>query len=115
MNSTSATVKRIFFKELMPLADKLRSDNRRFFLTSAEPNVGTYYRQREKTTVNAQALEVAGCDSVDNLEKALTEMWTAQGYPELVALAPALSKLAKSLYLTEKQEEDVSPFIYVMF
>ncbi len=61
------------------------------------------------------SFEVAGCNSFDSFEKALTDMWTSQGSPELAALAPTLSKLAKSIYLVEEQSEEVSPFIYVMF
>jgi len=59
--------------------------------------------------------EISGCDSYISLEKALIELWNSQGYFEIFALAQTSSKLAKLLCLNEEEDEEVSPFIYVMY
>ena len=120
MSSTKADgaipeVKKFFFEELMPLAEKLRDEGKSFFAVRPDPAAKTYYIKRKKTAMDPASFEVAGCDSFDSFEKALADMWTSQGYPELAVLAPTLLKLTKSIYSVEEQSEEVSPFIYVMF
>ena len=120
MSSTEAggsipEVKRFFSEELMPLAEKLRDEGKSFFAISPDPAAKTYYIKREKTAMTPASFELPGCDSLDSFEKALADMWTSQGYPELAALAPTLAKLAHSIYSVEEQGGEVSPFIYVMF
>ncbi|MFC1921400.1 hypothetical protein ACFLYQ_06735 [Chloroflexota bacterium] len=110
-----AAVRKFFLKELMPLAKKFRAEGRTLFPLKADPNVNTYYQKRERTRMSPKDFEVAGCSSSDSIEQALSDMWTAQGYPELTVLAPTLSKLAISLHSTDQPEEEVSTFIYVMF
>ena len=115
MNLTRVTPRKMFTNKLLPLAEELRNNGRRFFLTGAVSGASTYYKKREKTTFSKEDFELKGCDSYEALEKALREMWTAQGYPELSALAPLFVELAKSVYSPEKYGREVSPFIYVMF
>ena|SRR2546423_3944083 len=116
MNLTrSQSVRGFFFGELMPLAGQLRARGEVFFPLSADPSATTYYTKRDKTAMTAKDFEVAGCDAVESFEQALIALWTSQGYPQLTSLAPALSRLAKSLQHIDQQTEEVSPFIYVMF
>ena len=114
-DATLMGVREFFCKVLMPLARRLKDEGRVLFPVGAEPHLETYYVTRDKTTMVPEDFVVAGCDSVDSLEKALVYMWTSQGHPELSILAPILSKLAESLYFVEEQNKEVSPFIYVMF
>lgn len=114
-DATLTEVRRFFCKALMPLARRLKYEGRVFFPVKAEPQLQTYYVTRDKTSMVSEDFEMAGCDSIDNLEEALINMWTSQGYPELNTLAPALTKLAQSLHFVEEQNEEVSPFVYVMF
>jgi len=115
MNLTRVSVDKVFHRELLPLAKKLRDDGKLFFQTCAVPGAGTYYRQREKTVFRKEDFELPGSESCIALEKALSEMWLAQGYLELAVLAPLFAQLAKSLHSIEAKDEEVSPFIYVMF
>jgi hypothetical protein len=116
MNLTkSQSVRRFFFDELMPLAAQFRARGEIFFPLSANPSARTYYTKRDKTAMTAKDFEVAGCDAVDSFEEALTALWNSQGYPQLTSLAPTLSRLARSFHHIDQQNEEVSPFIYVMF
>ena len=114
-DATLTEVRRFFCKVLMPLARRLKYEGRVFFPVKADPQLQTYYVTRDKTAMVPEDFEMAGCDSIGDLEKALINMWTSQGCPELDTLAPALSGLAQSLYFAEEQNEEVSPFVYVMF
>ena len=112
---TSSSVRKFFLKELIPLAEQLRGEGKAFFPVKGDPGATTYYIQRDKTTMTPEDFEVVGCDAVEGFEEALIDLWRSQGYPQLTALAPTLSRLARSLYHVEEQTEEVSPFIYVMF
>jgi hypothetical protein len=111
----SQSVKKFFFGELMPLAAELRARGETFFPLGADPGARTYFTTRDKTTMTARDFEVAGCDAPESFERALIALWNAQGHPALTSLTPTLSRLATSLYQIDEQDEDVSPFIYVMF
>jgi hypothetical protein len=115
MNLTKVTSEKIFYSKLLPLAEKLRDNGRHFFQTGAVSSADTYYKKREKTAFRKEDFELTGCESYGTLEKALSEIWVAQGYPELSALAPLFAELAKSVHSIEEKDEEVSPFIYVMF
>lgn len=99
----------------MPLAEKLRSEGQAFFPVKGDPNATTYYIKRDKTTMAPEDFEVVGCDAVESFREALIDLWRSQGHPQLTGLAPGLSRLAESLHQVEEQNEEVSPFIYVMF
>lgn len=114
MNSNQE-ISNFFYEELMPLASKLQEEGKSFFSVKPDSNARTYYVRRAKTTMQPEDFEAAGCNSVDDLKEALVGMWVAQGNPELVVLAGTLSRLAKSLRFAKKQDDEVSPFIYVMF
>jgi hypothetical protein len=107
--------KQFFVKTVLPLAKKLRNEKKAFFPEKFDAGAPTYYIKRQKTTMDRNDFVVPGCESFKNLEKALVDMWQAQGHPELASLAPGLKKLAESLYSTEDTEGEVSPYIYVMF
>ena len=118
MNSTrgrdqTGRIRNLFFRELMPQVGK--TQEKPFFAIRPDPGASTYYRLREKKSVGKADFEWGSCESFDSLEKALTELWQTQGYPELVHLAPKLAKLAQALLVKEEQEEEVSHLIYAMF
>lgn len=115
MNSTDAALKKLFLKEILPLAERFHSEGKEFFLTKPKPGAETYYKKRGETKAVIEEIGVTEDRANNDFEKKLVDMWTEQGYPELAVLAPKLSKLAKSLRLVTKQEEEVSSFIYVMF
>jgi hypothetical protein len=105
----------LFLQQLVPLADRIKSSGVEFLASSLDPKAETYYVTREKRTMSRADFEWGGCSSVDAFPAQLAELWRTQGHEELATLAPVLGKLAAALQTEETQDEDVSPFIYVMY
>src|SRR5205085_834554 len=102
-------------RELMPVAQRLEGDGRALLALRPDPAVASYYRRRSRRQMSRQDFELPVPIGVEELEKALVELWTSDGFPELAALAPGVARIARSVYFTEDQDQEVSPFIYVMF
>jgi hypothetical protein len=120
MNSTSndnlSKIDEFFFEELVPLAKMLHSENDSgFFLKNPDPTTDTYFLRRQKLTMAPEDFETGRCNSPEDLKRALTNLWLAEGCTELPILVDAIVKLAQSVHHTEEQSSEVSPFIYVMF
>ena len=111
----AARVQEVFTTGILPIHEKLREAGRQYFPTAAEPAAASYYVPRARNTLAPADFELGGGASVEGFEQAMRELWTAQGCPELVPLAPALADLARAVRLREELSEEVSPFIYVMF
>ncbi len=80
-----------------------------------DPDLPSYYVERENRTMTPEQFEVAGLESPQRLGPALGEFWKKRRMPELAALAAGLSQLAGDLREVEEETDEVSPFIYVMF
>src|ERR1043166_6808072 len=107
---------RIFFnKELMPLAQKLKSAGRPMFPTGAEPGAATYFKTRSKTVMSREDFVLRGVESPGAFAAAMKAHWEKSRFPEMTALAPTMGKLAEILRGEPEKDEEVSPFIYVMF
>lgn len=120
MNSTRneelTTVDQFFFEVLVPLAKTLHEKNAlNFFHKKPDPAKETYFIRRKKGTMTPEDFEVDGCNSPEDLKKALVRLWSAEGRTELSMMADAIATLAKSIHHAEEQSSEVSPFIYVMF
>ena len=120
MNSTRneelTTVDQFFFEVLVPLAKTLREKNAPiFFHKKPDPAKETYFIRRKKVTMTPEDFEVDGCNSPEDLKKALINLWIAEGNMELPIIAEAIVELAGSIHHAEEQSSEVSPFIYVMF
>lgn len=113
--STSKVIKKFFFKNLLLVSNHLRETGKSYFPTKPDLRLETYFAKRKKTTMLPEDFKIPACDSVDNFREALFEFWKSQGNIELCDLTEKLSVLAKLLYTVEDQNEEVSPFIYVMF
>jgi len=112
---TGKALRTFFLQQLVPLADRMKAGGTEFLVSTQDPNAATYYVTREKRTMSRSDFEWGGCPSVEAFPAQLAELWRAQGYEELAALAPTLGKFAAALHTEESQDEDVSPFIYVMY
>jgi len=108
-------LRRIYLKEVVPVSDLSKQGGRTFFPLRPDPHSLTYYREREQTEMIPGDFEVSGCESSEELEKVLAELWASQGYDELVPLARTTARLADMLREKDAENEEVSPFIYVMF
>src|SRR5262245_51319150 len=104
----SAAVRTFFRERLLRLMEQL-GERRTMFPLHPDPAMTSYYTHRKQTTLGASTFEVPGCESFEDFERALRELWTAQSHPELAALAPDLAELARKLYAREEQSDEVSP------
>jgi len=60
--------------------------------------------------------ELPAAESSENFMSELAALWAREGHEELAAIGPQLAVLARKLTEQEPAEdEDVSPFMYVMF
>jgi len=101
---------RFFDKRLVPLAERLRASDTRFFPLGPDAEAESYYLPASRGEPKFIELEgPAAC------EKALREIWEGQRMPELAALAEPLMALAQRLEIREDEWGEISPFVYVMY
>jgi hypothetical protein len=107
MSSTKrdARIRDFFFHQALPAAE-----GQVLFPVIPDPAAATYWELRTVRCMSAVDFELS-CDSGERFADA----FAAIAKPELAALAPALGCLAEQLRETGGQNEEVSPFIYVMF
>src|SRR5262249_20656910 len=110
-----AAVRAFFDQELMPLASRLKTAGRPMFPTGADPAAASYFKARTKTGMAKEDFVVSGVESPGAFATALGAYWRASRFPEMAALAPSMGKLAERLRGEPEKDEEVSPFIYVMF
>jgi len=115
IRNNSKAIKKFFFSELLPVSRSLAKEEKVFFPKEPNYSLDTYYTIRHKITMFPKDFEIRGCNSMSNFEEELYKMWKSQGNIELLALSKSLSRLAELLYKIEEQNEEISPFIYVMF
>ncbi len=108
-------IRRFFEKRLMPAAERVKARRGELFPLHPEPDADTYYRPRSRATMTRRDFELPGLDSPDALGPALARLWEQRDLPELAALATEMAGLASELREVEEADEEVSPFIYVMF
>lgn len=103
-----ARVRRFFSTHLKPTADSLRSRGMRFFDLGPAPEAPTWFAA---APLDQDFVEIAE----SRLEQTLHQLWNAQGFPELAALARPLMQLSRELEVQAEQTPDISPYVYVMY
>jgi hypothetical protein len=105
-----------FFQEvLVPLALRERAAGKSFFPLRADPQAESYYAEPTRPLMVASDFELRAADSITDFVEELAALWISEGHEELAAMAPRLIELAREMSEQEKQAEDVSDFMYVMF
>ncbi|TWT44872.1 hypothetical protein RAS1_12900 [Phycisphaerae bacterium RAS1] len=112
---STALIHEFHARQLVPLAEKLVAQGRAVMPLEPEPAVASYYEQRKKTSMSPTDFEVFGTAQVGDFRDALAQLWKSQGWSELAPLAPGLAEIAQAVYFVEDRDEEVSPFLYVMF
>ena len=101
-------LRRFFDKRLVLAAEKMRARGVSFFPLGPEPEADTWYTG-PPTEPKFTSLDADEC------EAALRDLWQGQGLPELAELAGEMMKLAEHLEVRKEENEDISPFVYVMY
>jgi hypothetical protein len=119
MSSTNAAklaaVRAFFGEELMPLAAKLKGAGRPMFPTGADAAASTYFKTRTNTAMSRADFVVHGTESPEAFVQAMQAYWERSLLPEMAVLAPTMAKLAVQLRGAPEKNDEVSPFMYVMF
>ena len=115
LTDNDRAVKQFYYSQLLPLAKALQRQGKTFFDKSFDSSCNSYYIKRSKTTMDSVDFESVDCPDVDAMEQVLIKMWAESGDSALIQLVPEIAALAQRLYLKEAQDEEVSPFVYVMF
>ena len=105
-------IKEVFTNKLLLISNQMKKNRIEYFPLKPNSNLDTYYIKRKKTKISPEDFSLR---FNENMEIFLEEFWNVQGQDELSKLAPIFSRLANALHNVEKQNEDVSPFIYVMY
>lgn len=112
---TDAAVKSFFDGELMPLAAKMKAAGHSFLDVKHDPKATTYYLPRSKRSMDRADFEALAELAPDSLSRLLAAFWKARKNEALVPLAASIAKLAAAPHATERPDEDVSPFVYMMY
>ncbi|MGZ5730995.1 MAG: hypothetical protein ACXWJA_02825 [Caldimonas sp.] len=110
-----AEIDRFFEHELMPLAERAKAKGVRLLQTQRLPELPSYYVRREHRSMSKADFDDGGCRSANSVEQDLRALWESDREIGLAALAPSLARLAKNLRAVEKEADDVSNFIYMMY
>jgi hypothetical protein len=102
-------LRRFWAERMVPAAGELRRRGVRFFETGPRPHAGTYFIPHAPAASPFTEIEP------ERPAELLREMWSAEGLPELAALAGPLAALGPVLKPGEEESAEISPFVYVMF
>ena len=105
-------IKEVFANKLLLISNQMKKNKIEYFPLKQNSNLDTYYIERKKTKISPEDFRLK---FNENIETCLEEFWNVQGQYELSKLASIFLRLAKALHDVERQNKDVSPFIYVMY
>lgn len=103
-----------FAKWLRPLLANPKV-TRGYFPKTFDKNIPSYFIVRKNCRMTRQIFELGSQMSPAILADSLCRFWQGSGDSELEPLAKPLAELAQSVYSIKTQDEEVSPFIYVMY
>jgi len=106
-----------FFEEVMvPAAAQRRAAGKSFFALGPDAEAETYFVEPARSVMRPADFELGATESAESFIEALSALWIREGHEELAAMAPRLGDLARDLAVPDQAEdEDLSPFMYVMF
>lgn len=108
-------IRQLFFEKMLPLSDKMKSHDASFFPLGFEDDKSSYYESRENRTMCRADFELSASLSGVGLAARLRKIWASPADAGLSDMADDMAELSRLLMVTETEDEDVSPFMYVMF
>ena len=106
---------RLFRDVVIPLAEASQKNGKRYFEMGPDPNAASYFVKPKRSVMEKADFEFSGDASIESLMKAMSNYWIEGEESELCQLIPPLTQIAVSLRGEERQEEEVSEFVYAMF
>ena len=108
-------IDRLFTQELLPLAARAKTGGIELLQTRLAAEMPSYYVKRLRPSMSKEDFELGGCTSPSTVVRDLEALWKDDREIGLAGLAPAMARLAAALRDVEKEADDVSNFIYVMY
>lgn len=108
-----------FFDDvLMPMAERMRASGVQPFPMKPEASWPSYYARRSQCSMTHDDFTAPSCTDFEDFERRLTAHWNIRGRHELigeVARITTAARAAHAAFTLDKQDAEVSPYIYVMF
>lgn len=108
----------LFDDVLMPMAERMRANGVRPFSVKPDVTRLSYYARRSSCSMTHDDFTASSCIDVDDFERRLAARWETLGRHDLVREVPriaAVADAAHAAFALDKQDAEVSPYIYVMF
>lgn len=106
---------RFFGEEVLPLGVQMKSGNVELLATRLTQGDASYFVRRSNTAMTKSDFEAGGCASVETVEADLARAWNRADSASLLALAPGIAGLARTLRQVDQQSGEVSEFVYAMY
>ena len=114
-NNIHPKIQYFFEQELMPLTVKIKQQQEIIPWVHLDADAITYYKTRPKKTMSKKSFEIGGHSKLETFAADLTSFWHDNKDYNFCELVPKLEELACELRVDEDQNEEISPYIYVMF
>ncbi len=109
-----AALAQFFRDKLLPLARRVKARGD-VFPMRPDPTQTSYWIDRPRRSPRRVDFEEPSVRAPEELGAKLAAMWRARGRQDLADLAPQMQRLAADLRRTHNKQDDVSPFVYVMY
>jgi hypothetical protein len=114
-DSLDLQIDRVFGDALLPLGVRMRQAGARLLETELAQDAPSYFVKRQRVSMSKADFESGGCKSPQSVATDLARLWDRPGDYPLMALAPAMAKLARSLRPAQEEAGDISQFVYAMY
>ena len=108
-------IQRFFEQELIPLAAEIKQQRDIIPWVPLDADASTYYKTRQKRRMSKEDFETGGHSTLETFAADLTSFWKNNDDSKFCKLVPSLAKLAEELHVVEDENEEISPYVYVMF
>ena len=118
MNSTDldSLITAVFDDTVLRLHEQMKMRGLVLFESDGGASLDSYYYRRAQTRMSREDFDSAGYEDAAGFAAALERIWKGETRVDLVSHLKAHVHLAKSLAAVEnREEEEVSPFLYAMF
>ena len=108
-------IDRFFSAEILPLSAQSRQGKEALLATDMLDSTSSYFVRRTHPQMSKTDFESGGCASPESAEADLVRACERSGATYMVALAPGIAALARSLREVQQESSEVSEFVYAMY
>lgn len=108
----------LFDELISPIAERMRASGIQPFPVKPDASLDSYYVPRAKVSMTRDDFTAPSCIDFDDFSGRLAAHWEALGRHELRDAVPRIAGVARAAHAAfevDKQDTEVSPYIYVMF